>query len=341
MSGLWGYRDSVPERAASIQALGFTKRQARFLVTVMVHSGVFVGRQYCRFGGIAHGQKTYDFIDRLVRRGFAREIRPGALHHGRLYHLHHKRLYAAIGQVDNRNCRRAPLSRMIERLMLLDAVLDGSEFVWLGTETDKVGYFLQRLAEYRIERRELPHVVFGTGGRQTLRLFSEKLPIGIDPIGDRYVFTYLVTRRVPEDFRAFLTRHVTVLKLLSQWRLLVLVPKRFEKAIPVFRDAAHEELATPLHPSEADELGWLFQQRKRAATEPAFAPDHRFVEVSKKFSSPRFAVLYRLWLRDGDSVLWNTYSTAIADKFERGLASVEFVVLSRQYLHLAHLVGVA
>jgi hypothetical protein len=57
MSGLWGYRDSVPERAASIQALGFTERQARFLVTVMVHSGVFVERQYCRFGGSRTGRK--------------------------------------------------------------------------------------------------------------------------------------------------------------------------------------------------------------------------------------------------------------------------------------------
>jgi hypothetical protein len=164
---------------------------------------------------------------------------------------------------------------MIERVMLLDVVLDDPELMWLGTEPDKAGYFLQRLAEYRIELRELPHLVFGTGARQTRRLFPDKLPIGIDPIGDRYVFTYLVTRRVPVDFRAFLTRHVTMLKLLYQWRLRVLVPKRFEKAIPVFRHAAHEKLATPLHPSEADELGWLFQQRRRASTEPAFEPDHR------------------------------------------------------------------
>jgi hypothetical protein len=50
-------------------------------------------------------------------------------------------------------------------------------------------------------------------------------------------------------------RHVTMLKLLYQWRVRVLVPKRFEKAIPVFRDSAHEELATALHPSDGDELG--------------------------------------------------------------------------------------
>lgn len=40
-----GYRDPVPERAAILQALGFSERQARFLVTVMVHSGVFIERQ--------------------------------------------------------------------------------------------------------------------------------------------------------------------------------------------------------------------------------------------------------------------------------------------------------
>lgn len=78
-----------------------------------------------------------------------------------------------------------------------------------------------------------------------------------------------------------------MLKLLYQWRVRVLVPKRFEKAIPVFRHSAREELATALHPSEADELGWLFRQRKRAATQPAFVPDHRFVEATSGTSTPR------------------------------------------------------
>lgn len=237
MSDVWGFRDLVSERAATLQPLGFTERQARFLVTVMLHSGVFLERQYRGFAGIAHGQKTHDFIDRLVRRGFARAVRPGALHRGRLYHLRHKRLYGLIGQTNNRNRRRAPLSRMIERLMLLDAVLDDREFMWLGTEADKSRYFLLRLAEYRVHHRELPHLAFGSGSNQTLRLFPDKLPIGVDPIGDRHVFTYLVTRRVPIDFRAFLERHVTVLKALHRWTLRVLVPQRFEKAIPVYRHA--------------------------------------------------------------------------------------------------------
>jgi hypothetical protein len=230
---------------------------------------------------------------------------------------------------------------MVERLMLLDAVLTDGELMWLSTEADKSRYFLQRLAEYRFERRELPHLTFGSGASKTLRVFPDKFPIGVDPIGDRHVFTYLITRPAPVDFRAFLLRHFTMLKPLHKWTLRLLVPKRFEKAIPVYRHAVREELAMPLHPSDADQLRWLFEQRKRASAEPAFVPDRRFVEASKQFSTPRFKVLYRLWLQYGNDVLWNTYSTLLVEKFDRNLASVECIVLSRQYLHLTHLVGVA
>lgn len=49
-------RDSVrPGRVAAIMAFGFTERQARFLVNVLVFSGVFIERQYRAFTGVAHG----------------------------------------------------------------------------------------------------------------------------------------------------------------------------------------------------------------------------------------------------------------------------------------------
>ena len=201
------FQDIVAAQSHCLQGEGFTERQARFLTTVVAHSGVFVGRQYCRFAGVAHGQKSHDFIHRLVTKGLARDERPGRLHHGRYFHVHHKRLYSLIGQADNRHRRRAPRSRMVERLMLLDAVLDDRDMVWLGTEADKTRYFLTRLAEYRFRPHELPHLAFGSGARQTLRLFPDKLPIGIHALEDRYVFTYLVTRASTADFRTFLVRH--------------------------------------------------------------------------------------------------------------------------------------
>ena len=43
------------DRVSGVAALGFTERQANFLVHVMLHSGVCLGRQYCTFAGIARG----------------------------------------------------------------------------------------------------------------------------------------------------------------------------------------------------------------------------------------------------------------------------------------------
>jgi hypothetical protein len=43
------------ERVQAVAKFGFTERQARFLVTVMLHAGVCVPRQYARFAGTAYG----------------------------------------------------------------------------------------------------------------------------------------------------------------------------------------------------------------------------------------------------------------------------------------------
>src|SRR5207248_10851355 len=61
----------------SLASFALTDRQTRFLVTVMRHAGVFVGRQYAAFAGITHGQKVHDFIRTLVARRFATLIELG------------------------------------------------------------------------------------------------------------------------------------------------------------------------------------------------------------------------------------------------------------------------
>jgi hypothetical protein len=127
------YLDSVrPARVAAVAGFGFTERQARFLVTVMVHSGVFLERQYCAFAGISHGQKSHDLAAKLTARRFATAIAPGRLHQGRLFHIHYKPLYEAIGEPDNRHRKTVSLGRMIERLMILDGVLADRNYTWLG-----------------------------------------------------------------------------------------------------------------------------------------------------------------------------------------------------------------
>ena len=59
------------ERVAAVEKEGFTRRQAGFLVTVMLHSGVCLRRQYCAYARIVHGQKMYDFFSSLVARKLA------------------------------------------------------------------------------------------------------------------------------------------------------------------------------------------------------------------------------------------------------------------------------
>src|SRR4051812_18244358 len=242
--GLQSLSDSTrQERVAVIQSFGFTERQARFLVHVLVHSGVFVERQYRACAHIAHGQRTHDFLHKLVGRGYAKAIAPGALHRGRLYHVQYKPLYRAIGESDNRHRKPAMLGRFIERLMVLDAVLDDDTCTWLGTERDKRNHFMlaRSAGTERLQDQDLPRLVFGDGEDQTVRYFPDKMPIGVPREGWRYVFLYLMTHEPPDDFRMFLHRHRELLSTLCEWTVRILVPHHFLKAAALYQRAVREE----------------------------------------------------------------------------------------------------
>src|SRR3954449_7491450 len=80
----------------------------------------------------------------------------------RMFHVHYKPLYEAIGEGNNRNRRPATLGRMIERLMILDAVPADRRHTWLGTERDKVAYFKEFLHKpFGLE--DVPQITYGEG----------------------------------------------------------------------------------------------------------------------------------------------------------------------------------
>jgi hypothetical protein len=174
-----------------LASFGLTDRQAGFLVTVMRHSGVFLGRQYAAFAGITHGQKVHDFIERLLVRRFARPIELGTTGRTRIFHVHYKPLYAALGEPDNRNRRRVAIVRTIQRLMILDAVLADRSVTWLGSEHEKRRYFMKRLGD-SLRDNEYPRLVFGEPPNLIVRYFPDKLPIGYEP--DRYRHVFLISR---------------------------------------------------------------------------------------------------------------------------------------------------
>src|SRR5437867_13053515 len=69
---------ATAERVKLLLPFGLAEREARFLASVMLQSGVFVRRQYVAFAGITHGQKVHDFIEKLVARKFVTAIELGA-----------------------------------------------------------------------------------------------------------------------------------------------------------------------------------------------------------------------------------------------------------------------
>jgi hypothetical protein len=338
----WSITRANRERAEALAAFGFTERQARFLVQVLLHAGVFVERQYAHFAGITHGQKTTDFLARLVDRQYATPIATGAPHRGRLYHLHYKPLWAAIGEPDSRFRKPATLGRLIERVMILDAVLAEPDRVWLGPTADKLRFFAAQTNEAgRLTPDEYPRLCFGNGPAKVTRHFPDKLPIGATATGSPHVFLYLVTKPSPADFRSFLLRHTELLRALCEWTIRLLVPRHLAKSAVAYQDAARDHLATRLEPSVASELTWFFHERQRLLETAAASTERRFRQAARTFGTPRFGALHRAWLEEGDRVIWRAESTVLPDAVERGKGHLESVILSRQYLHLATLVGVA
>ena len=225
----------------------------------MLHSGVFVGRQYAAFAGITHGQKVHDFIEKLLVRRFVTPIELGSTGRTKIFHVHHKPLYAGIGEPDNRNRRRVTIDRAIERLMVLDGVLADRSVTWLGSEREKRRYFKERLGD-SLRDDEYPRLVFGKRPNVTVRYFPDKLPIGYERDQYRHVFIYLARSPSPMNFRVFILRHLELLNALGFWTIRVLFPRSLAESMEAYGKAAYELLTKPLSPSQTEELIWFFRQ---------------------------------------------------------------------------------
>jgi hypothetical protein len=146
---------------------------------------------------------------------------------------------------------------------------------------------------------------------------------------------------VNDDVRAFLQRHGDLLAALPGWTVRLLFFKRAGALGASFREAFRAELASPLSSTVLGELRWYFEQCRQAAINRASLPsDARFRRIQQAFDAPRYRVLYRRWLTDGDTALDVAGSGAIAEKLERGAGRLECVVLRHSYSHLTPSVGV-
>jgi hypothetical protein len=221
-------------RIEAVSKFGFTTRQARFIVTVMLHGGVCVPRQYARLAGTAYGHKVNAFFDKLVTLRYA--VRCSCIHNrAAVYHVRHQPLYRAIGVPHSRNRKPVPASRVVERLMLLDAVISHPELNWLATSNDKAAYFS---AEASSDMSRWPQqTVAGTR-----RYFPDHLPVGVERTR-RVVVLFLATTLLTGDLQAFVRRHAALLAALPDWTLRLVMSPRVSAMRSVLEAAVRDQLA--------------------------------------------------------------------------------------------------
>lgn len=216
---------NVEERADAVRQLGFTERQARFLATVMTHSGVCLPRQYTAFARIVYGQKTRRFFAKLIADGHASTCR---CQHNRavVYHVHGAALCQAIGEPRNRLRRQIPPSSVVPRLMLLDAVLATPETEWLIDEDERRRH-LGQLADgsTAVDVRDVADRVRADAIRQLSRIET----LGLERDGSLVLLQVITDQSVP-TLRAFLTRLRRALAVLPTAKIRVVHARDEESA---------------------------------------------------------------------------------------------------------------
>ena len=79
---------------------------------------------------------------------------------------------------DDRNRKPQTIGRMVQRLMMLDGVLDDRSCWWMSSERDKRSYFATT-RQIGLSAPQYPQIAFGSGPQKTIRYFPDKLPIGV------------------------------------------------------------------------------------------------------------------------------------------------------------------
>jgi hypothetical protein len=290
---------SFDERVRALEPLGFSPRQTRFLVTVALHGGFCLRRQYAAFASISYGKNVIDFLEALVSRGLARRSAQRG-DRGRVYHFHSRPIYRAIGQEDNRNRRAVSAALIARKLMVLDYVLAHPDVDWLATEQDKVRLFT---ATFGVSLADLPQKSFLASQPQlppTVRFFIHKMPVAA--VGDPPMpaFLYLAVGNSPRAFQEFLTDHRRLFNALPSWTVIAIgqgkapALEACERAFARFspQSAGSEE------PVSGDLL-WYFERREAVDADVlaslSMADIDRYRTLRARFRAPVFDAQYRAW----------------------------------------------
>ena len=296
------------ERVRALALLGFSERQTRFLVTVALHGGFCLRRQYMAFAGLTYGAGVRDFLDRLVKQKLATRF-DFRRDRGHVYHLHASAIYDAIGQADNRNRRSASAALIARKLMLLDYVLAHPTLEWLATEEDKVALFATRFGVSPLDLPQRIYVAPRRNAPSTIRYFVHKLPVFVDEDPPVVAFVWLVTDTSGEAFEQFLHDHVRLFEHLPRWRIVAVAPRHIP-GLPACAPALERvvrAVGVPRPKEERDALRAYYARLDQIERDDVRDLSHdelqRFCKARERFAANEFEVLFQRWKVHGDVVL--------------------------------------
>jgi hypothetical protein len=282
------------DRQHALEMLGYTARQAQFLVLVALHGGYFLRRHYVAFTATAHGQAAVRFLARCVARQHVSVMPYGR--QGHVFHVYARPLYAAIGEEDNRNRRPAEWDAVIRKLMTVDFVLAHPTARFWATEEEKVAL----LRERRIPSDVWPHRRYQprhAGGRMTTRYFVDKMPWYQHGDDTRLWIAYVEAERTLQGFQTFL----------DQYRaLLASLPSGVTYVAPTAWPGVIQNAFTKALESRDRGIMGRFSeycQMRRTIDEAhsnwPLTPDQRrrYREQCAEFLTPAFDTLYAKWLQ--------------------------------------------
>ena len=295
------------ERIARLEELGYTGREASFLVVAALHSGYFLRRQYQEFLGIRPGHADATLAEKVVARGHAQAF--SSLGKTLVYHLCTRPFYNAIDQSDNRHRRARPPFAVKVKLMALDYVLAEPGRSFLATEEEKVAFFNGQLG---IPREKLPAKLYRsrTSGSTTRRYFVDKFPISVD--GAVVSFCYVDEGIIATpSLETYLREYADLFRSLGGLRLVYVTTRSmaFASAERMFQQFLHgsgrwsapterwspERLLAYVH------LEHLFRTRQFDSLDAVKLDELR--RMRQEFRARDTESLYERWREAGDQVV--------------------------------------
>ena len=297
---------SPNERTEALQRLGYTTREAEFLVLAALHSGYFLRRQFLDFAGVDTGKAVAKLEAKLVENKHASVATyPFGV---QVYHLCSHPLYRAIGEGENRHRRPRPPLAIKAKLMGLDFVLERSERHFFATETERTSFFLDRC---RFDESLLPGKNYRAkrGGPASRRFFIEKYPLFVrpDPTSPNGLvsFSYIDEGVISTaGFGGFLKRYSRLFAALQRFSLsyVAAAPTHFSSVERTFSRFA-ERLENPhgprLDPALAEyfQLRRLLEQRRYEALSTTDL--NRLGALRQQFDTQRIERRYAAWIKRG------------------------------------------